>query len=158
MKQKIDFIIDRACTSDAAAVFYIEKECFSLPWSETQVEEEIKKENVIFLVAKGDDCILGYVSGQMILDEFYISNIAVTEKYRGFGIASALLEKLIIEIEKQPCAFATLEVRYSNDTARKLYEKFGFINLGTRKDFYSHPKEDACIYTLYISENEVNHL
>lgn len=158
MKQKINFIIDRACVSDATTVAYIEKECFSSPWSETQIKEEIKKENVIFLVAKTEECILGYVSGQMILDEFYISNIAVTEKYRGCGIASALLEKLIIKIKKQPCVFATLEVRFSNDAARKLYEKFGFINLGTRKDFYSYPKEDACIYTLYFNENEVNHL
>ncbi len=96
----------------------------------------------------------GYISGQLILDEFYINNVAVTEKYRNMGIASSLINELIIKLKNTVCALATLEVRESNLNARKLYEKFGFINLGIRKDFYSHPIENACIYTLYFNESE----
>ncbi len=156
MKQKIDFIICDAISADAAEIAEIEKECFSLPWSENQIIEEIVKNNVIFLSAKSDNKVCGYISGQMILDEFYISNIAVNENYRNNKIASALLEELIFRLKNTDCSFATLEVRESNNRAKYLYEKFGFSLIGQRKDFYTSPKENACIYTLYFNnESEV---
>lgn len=152
MKQKIDIVITSAVTSDAGWIAEIEKECFSSPWSENQIREETKKDNVIFIIAKADNVGIGYISGQMILDEFYISNIAVNGNYRNNDIASAILSELINRLKSVNCVFATLEVRESNHVARKLYEKFGFKLLGLRKDFYSFPKENACIYTLYFDK------
>ena len=154
MKQKIDFKIESACLSDAASVSVIEKECFSSPWSENQVRDEICKDNVIFLVSTSEDELCGYISGQLILDEFYINNVAVSERFRNNGVASALIRRLLEILGTKHCTLATLEVRESNVNARSLYEKFGFVNLGIRKDFYSHPKENACIYTLYFNESE----
>ncbi len=155
MKQKIDFEIRQAIPADALDVSYVEKECFSAPWSEQQILDEINKSNAIFLIAHRYDDFCGYISGQMILDEFYINNVAVTEKYRRNGIASDLIEFLIYELKCRACSLATLEVRESNLSARSLYENFGFKNLGIRKNFYSHPAENACIYTLYfINESE----
>ena len=151
MKQKIKFDINSAGAADSGWIAEIEKQCFSSPWSENQIREETEKDNVIFIAAKSGDIGIGYVSGQLILDEFYISNIAVSEKYRNNGIASALLNELIKRLDTGNCTFTTLEVRESNLGARSLYEKFGFRLLGLRKDFYSAPKEDACIYTLYFN-------
>ena len=150
MMQRIDFSVRRAITFDAERIAHIEKECFSAPWSVAQVKDEIEKENVIFLSAVAENNFCGYISGQLILDEFYISNVAVTESFRGNGIASALIEHLISLLSEKNCSLMTLEVRESNVNARKLYEKFGFVNLGIRKNFYSHPTENACIYTLYF--------
>lgn len=154
MMQKINFNLSCACVSDAYEISLIEKECFSAPWSENQIVTEISKDNVIFLIAKTDNELCGYISGQLILDEFYINNVAVTQKYRCKGIASSLINELLRRLKQTDCALATLEVRESNINARRVYEKFGFINLGIRKDFYSHPKENACIYTLYFNESE----
>ena len=154
MKQKIDFTVAPAELSDAYGISLIEKECFSAPWSENQIKDEISKHGVIFLAAKSEEELCGYISGQLIIDEFYINNVAVTEKFRKYGIASALIGILIDDLQKTPCSLATLEVRESNIAARMLYEKFGFKNLGIRKDFYSRPKENACIYTLYFNEGE----
>lgn len=154
MTQKINFIIEPADLSDAYGISVIEKECFSAPWSENQVKDEISKDNAIFLTAKSEGILCGYISGQLILDEFYINNVAVSEKYRNSGIASSLITALTDRLRSTECALATLEVRESNINARRLYEKFGFINLGIRKDFYSAPKENACIYTLYFNESE----
>lgn len=152
MMQKIKYLIRRAVVSDAVKISEIEKECFSLPWSLQQVRNEIPKNNVIFLSAVTDDDFCGYISGQLILDEFYISNVAVTEKFRRFGVGSALIDNLITELKNTECSLITLEVRVSNHSARHVYEKFGFQNLGLRKKFYSHPTEDACIYTLYLKK------
>ena len=156
MMQKTDIVIRKAVVSDSGIIADIEKECFSSPWSVNQIAEEIVKENVVFLSAEINNVLCGYVSGQLILDEFYISNIAVTNAFRGRGVASLLLDKLINELQNKVCSFVTLEVRESNNSARRLYEKFGFSNLGIRKDFYSAPKENACIYTLYFEERTEN--
>lgn len=154
MMQKIDFTVESAASTDAYDIHLIELECFTSPWSENQIRDEISKENAIFLTAKNSDNLCGYISGQLILDEFYINNVAVTKKYRNNGIASALINNLINRLQETNCVLATLEVRESNVNARRVYEKFGFMNLGIRKDFYSHPKENACIYTLYFNESE----
>ena len=53
---------------------------------------------------------------------------------------------------KNKCEFISLEVRKSNIPAIKLYEKFGFEKVGTRKDFYRKPQEDALIYTLFFDK------
>ncbi len=153
MMQKIKTIIRHAVSSDSQNIANIEKECFSSPWSVNQIDDEINKDNSLFFVAMYNDDLCGYVSGQLILDEFYINNVAVTEKYRRNGIASDLIVFMINELKCQDCALATLEVRESNSAARAVYESFGFINLGIRKNFYSHPTENACIYTLYF-DNE----
>lgn len=150
MKQKIDFVVEKAVEADTDAIAEIESLCFSLPWSSYEINKEIAKENVIFLCAKTGSLLIGYISGQMILDEFYISNVAVREEFRNNGVAGSLLDELIGQLRQLDCSFASLEVRASNHTARSLYEKFGFTDLGIRKDFYSHPKEDAHIYTLYF--------
>ena len=65
-----------------------------------------------------------------------------------------IIEELIKILSEGNCSFATLEVRESNETARRLYEKYGFKLQGIRRDFYSAPRENACIYTLYFN-NEV---
>ena len=155
MMQKHDYIVISADLIDAHDIAVLEKEYFSQPWSYEQIYDEIIKPNCIFLSAKSSDKVIGYVSGQMILDEFYISNIAVSNEFRNQGVASALLTELISAVKKLKASFITLEVRESNIPAKKLYEKFGFENLGVRKNFYSHPTENANIYTIYFN-NEVN--
>ncbi len=152
MMQRIDFTVRTAVDSDAEQIATLEKQCFSSPWSLQQVSEEIKRDNVIFLSAVTENDFCGYISGQLILDEFYISNVAVDEKYRKCGVATALISDLLNRLKQKKCTFMTLEVRESNCSARRVYEKAGFTNLGIRKDFYSHPVENACIYTFYFDE------
>lgn len=150
MMLKNNIILRFAESADAEQIAVIEKTCFSQPWSINQIRDEITNEKAIFIVAAADSTICGYISGQLILDEFYISNIAVKSDYRGNGIASAIINFVIDVLKNKDCSLLTLEVRESNSIARKLYENNGFINLGIRKNFYSAPTENACIYTLYV--------
>ena len=154
MMQKNNIIIRQAKNSDAEQIGEIEKNCFSQPWTVNQIKKEINNEKAIFIVASADDIICGYISGQLIIDEFYISNIAVSSDFRNLGIATAIIKKLIEILMQMKCALLSLEVRESNVIARKLYENTGFVNLGLRKNFYSAPKENACIYTLYLTNPE----
>ena len=80
-----------------------------------------------------------------MMDETDMMNIAVHPDFRRQGVARALILALIGELKKRGSRCLTLEVRASNDPARTLYESLGFAHVGTRRNYYQNPKEDALI-------------
>lgn len=131
-------------------VYIIETECFSHPWSKQSLEEELNNETSLFLVAKEENEVIGYIGMSIVIDEGYIFNVAVREKYRNKGVATALINELVTYGKKNNFSFISLEVRESNLPAISLYSKFGFIKAGERKDYYSNPKENAILLTKYL--------
>lgn len=131
-------------------VYIIETECFSHPWSKQSLEEELNNETSLFLVAKEENEVIGYIGMSIVIDEGYIFNVAVREKYRNKGVATALINELVTYGKKNNFSFITLEVRESNLPAISLYSKFGFIKAGERKNYYSNPKENAILMTKYL--------
>lgn len=131
-------------------VYIIETECFLHPWSKQSLEEELNNETSLFLVAKEENEVIGYIGMSIVIDEGYIFNVAVREKYRNKGVATALINELVTYGKKNNFSFITLEVRESNLPAISLYSKFGFIKAGERKDYYSNPKENAILLTKYL--------
>lgn len=130
----------------------IERECFSMPWSERALEEELYNPQASFIVAqRADGAVLGYAGLHVAADEGYIDNIAVREDYRRQGIADDLLD-VFVRFGAANLAFLTLEVRPSNQAAIDLYFKHGFAQVGRRKDYYENPREDAIIMTLEFGE------
>ena len=149
------FEIVEACSADAVGIAHIERECFSEPWSEKAVSEEISAENTLFYVCTDvNGSIVGYVSGRDNCGEFYMNNIAVTCSARACGIGAALMKAISDGAQKRGCEFITLEVRDGNIAARRLYEKHGFAEVGRRKGFYHAPTEDAVLYTKVFNESE----
>ena len=131
----------------------LEKICFSTPWSEQTILDAFKTGTRFFVCIK-DNKVLGYVGISAILDEGYITNIAVFPEYRNQGVASALLSYLDEFAKMQSLSFISLEVRESNATAISLYNKFGFLVEGKRKNFYTNPQENALIMTKRFDEFE----
>lgn len=131
-------------------VYILETECFSHPWSKQSLEEELNNETSLFLVAKEENEVIGYIGMSIVIDEGYIFNVAVRESYRNKGVATALINELVTYGKKNNFSFITLEVRESNLPAISLYSKFGFIKAGERKDYYSNPKENAILLTKYL--------
>lgn len=131
----------------------IERLCFSDPWSRRMLSEHLENECAATLVAQGSDgAILGYAGLLVVLDEGYITNVAVRPEYRRQGIAGELLSVFRRFAEGNKMAFLTLEVRQSNQAARALYAKYGYAEVGVRKNYYDHPKEDAIIMTLELAQ------
>ena len=127
----------------------IEQLCFSDPWSRRMLSEHLENECAATLVAQAEDgTVLGYAGLLVVLDEGYITNVAVRPEHRRQGIAGELLKVFRRFAEGNKMAFLTLEVRDSNASARALYTKHGFCEVGVRKNYYDHPKEDAIIMTL----------
>ena len=145
-------IIRRMSAADIPFAAEIERLCFVHPWSEQSINEEMSKENSVFLMAFEDETPIGYVGLSTILDEGYMGNLGVVEEYRRKGIGKALMNELINECKAMDSAFVTLEVRASNTPAVKLYESLGFTEAGRRKNYYKEPLEDAILMTLYFKE------
>lgn len=128
----------------------IEKVCFHAPWSADMLREELGKG--FFLVAEQDGAAVGYVGCQTVLDEGYITNVAVSPDCRRQGIGRALIAELTERAKRAGLAFVTLEARASNAPAITLYEGAGFRRVGVRKNFYTAPAEDAVLMTLFLKE------
>ncbi len=135
----------------------LEKLCFSEPWSEKSLTEEIDNPAACFLVAMQQDEVLGYggmhtVLGyggmHTVLGESYVDNIAVFPEFRGHGVGRTLMEALIEKARENGGVFITLEVRTSNLPAIAMYRSLGFTEAGVRRNFYTEPREDALIFTL----------
>lgn len=141
--------IEKMTSSDIEDIAFLEKECFSEPWSDESLKAELKNNHSHFLVAQDKGKVLGYIGSHCYSGECYISNVAVFREFRNQNIGSMLLKNLI-DFMKNKCDFISLEVRKSNISAIKLYEKFGFKKVGSRKNFYKKPSEDALIYTLFF--------
>ena len=128
----------------------IEQQCFVHPWSLESIKSELGNENSLFLTATDNDKVIGYIGMNFVLDEGYIYNVAVDRDFRCKGVGSALINELVTYGKKNNFSFLTLEVRESNENARSLYSKFGFIKVGERKNYYSEPTENAILMTKYF--------
>lgn len=129
----------------------IERLCFSLPWTKEQLRGQLRNGQHEFLAAVDkEERPLGYVGMMYVLDEGYISNVAVAGEHRRLGIGDALIETLEERAEALSLAFLTLEVRAGNTAAIRLYEKHGFAQVGRRKNYYELPREDALLMTKFL--------
>lgn len=133
----------------------LEKQCFSIPWTSEQLASQLTDNMHICLAAvDGEGRTVGYVGLMYVLDEGYISNVAVAPAHRREGIGGMLLDTLRERAEEKGLAFLTLEVRQTNEPAKSLYKKHGYVEVGLRKGYYAKPTEDAILMTLFLSEEE----
>lgn len=128
----------------------LEEECFSSPWTAKALEESAFRDDTLFLVAEKSGTVAGYVGAYLSPDSADITNVAVSKDFRRQGIARLLMAELIRLAKEKGLPSIILEVRVSNAPAIALYEGLGFKNAGTRRGFYTLPREDAYIMTLEI--------
>ena len=126
----------------------LERLCFSVPWSRNMLAEELDNALSAMLVALDDQGrVAGYAGLQVILDEGYITNVAVRPDCRRQGVAGQILQVFLDFAQAQGLAFLTLDVRAGNQASILLYGSRGFRGMGRRKNYYEHPREDAIIMT-----------
>lgn len=127
--------------------------CFSEPWSVSAIEEFLSQPYNHVLAALVNGVFAGYITYTCIADEIQIANVAVLPEFRRKGLADGLLCRLAQSAKQNGVTKTGLEVRLSNLPARSLYEKNGFEAVGSRRNFYRNPTEDAVLYDRY-SEND----
>ncbi len=127
-------------------IMIVENLSFSIPWSKAAFIEEITKNTFAYYYAgMFEGKAIGYGGMWQVFDEGHITNIAIHPEFRRIGVGSSILEYMIGEAVKKGIQRMTLEVRKSNESALKLYQKYGFVNEGIRKSYYADNGEDAII-------------
>ncbi len=134
--------------ADLAMIMKLEKELFSAPWSEAMFSEEIKGHYAYVLQKDENKEIIGYLCGWKLLDEFTITNIGITGNFQRMGFGIKLVKFIVSKLLYEKCFIFTLEVRESNLKAIRLYEKFGFEQVGLRVNYYQNPVENAVMMRL----------
>lgn len=132
-----------------AGVAALEKEVFTVPWSERSLELLCSESGFGFAIMAGD-AVIAYGGMMTVLDEGQITNIATHPDCRRQGLAGSVLRALLDEARARGITSVTLEARVSNAAAIALYEKFGFAVVGKRPRFYTQPTEDALTMLLEI--------
>jgi ribosomal-protein-alanine N-acetyltransferase len=146
---------------DLEDVLALEGLCFTNPTTRDMFRYEVESSDVLHayvmrpapgmldpddvspVLARG--AVVAYCAVWIIFDELHINTLAVHPRWRRQGLASLLLTHVLDDAVRLGADKATLEVRESNEGARKLYERFGFEVGGVRKEYYRQPVEDALI-------------
>lgn len=138
-----DYIIRLMEKRDIAVVADLEKQLFTDPWPEESFTNELNNKKISFpFVFTNETKIIGYVIARYYARKIHIGNIAIIPTYRRMGLAQRLLDHVFQKCNDYNVAF--LEVRESNQSAVKLYQKIGFNKLGIHRSYYSDG-EDALI-------------
>lgn len=143
--------IVKFCEHHVSDILKVEHECFSSPWSEKMFIEEISGKFSHYYVVEEDARAVAYMGMWSLSGEGHITNLAVAKDCREKGYAKALIAHFIEIAKKKKLEFLTLEVRTSNEPAISLYKSFGFVQVGTRKNYYEN-KEDAYLLTKFFGE------
>lgn len=132
--------------SDLDAVERIERASYPAPWSRAMFVGELAKPGSLCIGAFADDGeLIGFLVVSRYVDAWHVMNLAVGPEHRGVGLAATLMERLFDLTADDGNRGYTLEVRVSNASAIRLYERLGFTSKGVRRGYYTDNREDALI-------------
>ena len=120
-------IIEDVSIEQLDSIVEIEKQCFSVPWTWQQLKSQLKDDSHEFICALDGEKVTGYVGMMYVLDEGYISNVAVSPDHRREGIADALIDGLVSRCISLKLTFVTLEVRESNAPPSPFTQSTAFL-------------------------------
>jgi [ribosomal protein S18]-alanine N-acetyltransferase len=138
-------VIRRMAAEDVPTVMQIERASYTMPWSEITFRGLLSRTDAELVVAVVDGVIAGYAVFWMVVDQAELGNVAVDVAYRSRGLGAHLVETAAGRAASRGAREIFLEVRPSNSTARQLYERHDFREVGRRRHYYTLPTEDAII-------------
>lgn len=136
--------------NDIDAVMAIESQAHSHPWSRGSMEDSLAGHHRCVGWQQGD-ALLGFYIASTGGGDAELLDIAVTPASRNHGVGAALMADLILWAEQRADSLF-LEVRISNSRAIRLYERFDFMEVGERPNYYptKNGKEHALIMARHL--------
>ena len=143
----------RAEADSEAVAWILAQSKGATPWSSAELARIGEHSGICAYVSTGDDGICGIVIGRKVLDEAEVLNLAVRQESRGKGEGRRLLDRLVTGYAGAGVKRVFLEVRESNTGAIAFYLHEGFVQTGTRRDYYQEPKESALVMELSLGNS-----
>jgi ribosomal-protein-alanine N-acetyltransferase len=137
--------IRRMSADDLPVIMTIETSSYTVPWSEATFRGLLRRADADLVVAEFDGVPIGYACSWFVIDQGELGNVAVAEPWRNRGVGAKLVETVLERALERGAREMFLEVRPSNAAAQRLYEAFGFREVGRRRNYYAEPPEDALV-------------
>ena len=151
----MNIVIRKMTLDDVPAVVELDQKSFSLPWPERSFRYELTDNPASHCwVAELDGQVVGMIVAWLIVSEAHIATLATHPDFRRRGIAKRLLSYALQHLMRAGARSSFLEVRESNQAARAMYRKFGYIETGRRTRYYRDNDEDAILMSLDSLEAE----
>lgn len=138
-------IFRRATEQEIEEIARIEAKVFSDAWSHKSILETYQQTQAVVAIAVKEKMVIGYCILYIALDEGEIARIAIEPEWRKQGVGQGLLDYICDYCKQHGVERLLLDVREGNGSARRFYEKYGFVVDGIRKSFYENPKENAVL-------------
>ena len=148
-----NWVFSHMVVEDLPEVVAIERASFPNPWTGPLFLQELQVAfSRTILARRPGGPVAGYVCRWVVADEVHVLNVAVDPRYRAQGLGGTLMREVLREAREKQVTAVTLEVRRSNVAGRRLYESFGFEEVGSRPNYYGRG-EDALILRLALCDD-----
>ena len=147
-------LVNAAEAEDIEEVMAIEAAVYPKPWSKRLWQQELEKDERLYLCARDGQRVLGVSGAMFVGEDAHVMTVAVDPHHQRRGVATALLLALIEAIVERGSTRISLEVRVSNKGAQSLYRRFGFAPVGSRRRYYEPDGEDALVMWLEDVQTE----
>lgn len=148
-----NLIVKALKSGEIEAVLRIEAACGFAQSKPSDYDRALNDANNIIKVALINTETIGFIEARLITPILEVVNIAVLPEFRSAGVGGKLLRAAFETADESLVEEVWLEVRASNDAAIRFYAKHNFKIVGTRRDYYSAPVENALLMSLKFSDS-----
>lgn len=137
--------------ADLDELLVVEEAAYAFPWTRGNFVDSLHAGYHCWLLRGAQQRIEAYAISMTGVDELHLLNLTVAPAQQGRGLARAMLDALVAHCRRARLPTLWLEVRTGNERARRLYQRYGFREIGLRRAYYPAPggrREDAVVMSL----------
>jgi ribosomal-protein-alanine N-acetyltransferase len=144
--------------ADLDSVLALEQTVYPFPWTRGNFIDSLAGAHVAHVLRERSGGLAGYSVAMAGVDELHLLNLTVAPALQGRGLARWMLDALVARCRDEQHLQLWLEVRESNERARRVYARYGFAEVGLRRGYYPAVgrREDAVVMRLEIAPERGN--
>jgi ribosomal-protein-alanine N-acetyltransferase len=139
------FALRAMTAADIAEVVAVERDSYAVPWTDRTFRGLVDRPDADAISAVAGGAVVGFAIAWTLGDQAELGNVAVARDWRRQGVGESLVRDIVGRLARRGVREVFLEVRVGNESARRLYERLGFVEIGRRKAYYVRPVEDAIV-------------
>jgi ribosomal-protein-alanine N-acetyltransferase len=137
---------------DLDEVVLAEKEIYPFPWTRGNFLDALAAGYSAWVLRSANGAVAAYAVMMIALDEAHLLNLSVARREQRTGLGWRTLDWMADVARGYGGRTMLLEVRPSNESAQRLYQRYGFERIGVRRGYYpTHGgREDAIVMRIAL--------